>query len=108
MTKDEIDLISKYIERIKIDFPEDDKLFIDLKEYAEAYHKERSGWINVKDRLPDEFENIIVWNGEYVYDDVRIINNGEYWTHVSGYDYDSYRINGVTHWQPLPAPPSND
>jgi len=43
------ELIDKYIERIKIDYPEDDKLMIDLKQFGEQYCEEK-----INELLPSE------------------------------------------------------
>ena len=67
-----------------------------------------SGWVSVKDRLPEPDENVIIWtktgcmkyaqyhedgsiNPWYVYED-----NARAWTNV------------ISHWMPLPEPPEED
>lgn len=58
---------------------------------------ERRGWISVNDRLPDEFIDVLVTDGEKIR--ISCVDS-------SG-TIDSYIIYGeVTHWQPLPDPPA--
>lgn len=59
-------------------------------------------WISVKDRLPEDIINVLIYNPELeggvdvaFYD----INENE-WCGLS-----SYRLIGITHWMPLPEPP---
>lgn len=62
--------------------------------------KERE-WISVKDRLPDEGENVLTYGARPFYD-VFYINrlidkkNGE------------WLYDGVTHWMPLPEKPESE
>ena len=61
-----------------------------------------SNWISVKDRLPEEGENVLTYGARPSYDVVyvnRLIDkkSGE-WL------YGEY----VTHWMPLPQPPTNE
>lgn len=69
-----------------------------------------SQWISVKDELPREGERVLVW-----YDDRPI--RGRYAAPrvmVGSYVVDQLRPEGwngdhrpeITHWMPLPAPPS--
>jgi len=67
-----------------------------------------SGWINVKDRLPDPDEHVLVFNNdEGVFRAYRDSHN-EYpsW---QCYPIGSYAgdgcVFGITHWMPLPQPP---
>ena len=70
-----------------------------------------SNWINVKDQLPPDDESVLV----YVNDNIRIFSyvvsylvdmRAHWWVDESG-DYHSDIADGdVTHWMPLPQPPS--
>ena len=71
---------------------------------ATPAHITQSGWISVKDRLPERFEPVLVCrekNGaphvEQGFKDV-----GDWWK-VYG-----TRTKYVTHWMPLPAPPEKE
>jgi len=46
-------LIDKYIERIKKDYPEDDKLMIDLQNFGKEYHKEQLALTGVVQAKPE-------------------------------------------------------
>jgi hypothetical protein len=63
-------------------------------------------WISVKDRLPEEDEDVIVFTDE----------QGERGIHVASVDEDGvwcpshgdgWMFPTVTHWMPLPAPPTD-
>ena len=62
-----------------------------------------SEWISVKDKLPEEFENVIAFNrrGRGKACDMDIC----WW---NGYSFDrcgKRPYSNVTHWMPLPEPP---
>lgn len=48
-------------------------------------------WISVKDRLPAHPGDVLAYDGQC-------------W--VASYDEDGWRVKGITHWQPLPEPPT--
>lgn len=66
-----------------------------------------SNWISVKERLPDEYEDYLVW----------IVNDEFYAKHPDIMTFETLDktwgphpparkdSNVVTHWQPLPEPP---
>ncbi|HBP5538859.1 DUF551 domain-containing protein [Pseudomonas sp. PI1] len=56
-----------------------------------------SEWISVKDRLPPEDQCVLVW-----------VDGGiEFATQHNSFFVDEFHdLLDVTHWQPLPAPPS--
>lgn len=68
-----------------------------------GYHKQ-SEWISVEERLPSsedlersQFHNFLVANE---FGEVReAVFTGKYFTKLGS------RLNGVTHWMPLPEPP---
>jgi hypothetical protein len=65
-------------------------------------------WTSIKDKMPEltsgQSGPLIVSNGKEVYDDCMYIH-GSFWVHYGGYDNDSFEIDDVTHWMPLPEPP---
>lgn len=57
-------------------------------------------WINAKDRLPKEDDEVLFTCG---HDEIFI---GEYWagnSEIYWYSKDGHRILDVTHWMPLPS-----
>ncbi len=65
-------------------------------------------WISVDERLPDEYEEVLVH-----FADTSFTFVGKMLTTASGvkvfesivYDYCSYRVDSRAYWQPLPPPP---
>lgn len=63
-------------------------------------------WISVKDRLPEEKVNCIVYY-QHAYCD----NDGYWAIGFCFYDGEKFRIDllyNVTHWMPLPEPPKEE
>lgn len=64
-------------------------------------------WISVKDRLPEITEGlstsraVIVWQPEYKNEFCANWNN-RHWQIFGAF---GRIVEGITHWQPLPAPP---
>ena len=71
------------------------------------------GWISVKERLPEESGMVLAWRGICVVPaeywppsdepTLRALRCGFYT--LAG---DNEPMHGVTHWQPLPAPPISE
>jgi hypothetical protein len=57
--------------------------------------------------MPDKGLPIIVTDGNKVYDNTSC-QEGEFWVHWYGYDNDSFKLDNITHWQPLPKPPKTE
>ena len=70
--------------------------------YNAGYRKQE--WISVEERLPEEFETVLVFcdTGVRTFQCVSemIEPNGKRWSAVCGFL--------VTHWMPLPMPPKGD
>ena len=65
-------------------------------------------WINVKDKLPPEEENVILFDGSIVFaGNFHVVHNEPYWGNqgCDGICYGWYEKDAVTHWMPLPKPP---
>lgn len=65
-----------------------------------------SEWIYVKDRLPPQYESVLIAvkeNDKYEVDFGYIDERGE-WTIFSDFDIG----HEITHWMPLPEPPKED
>ena len=56
-------------------------------------------WISVKERLPEKSIDCLIWDD---------LGDGFPFIDVVGYNAEDgvFMFDGVTHWQPLPAPPS--
>lgn len=52
-------------------------------------------WISVKDTLPHEWQDVLVWAHGYASDYIEI----------AVYQDNKFTISGVSHWMPLPSPP---
>lgn len=67
-------------------------------------HYRKTEWISVEERLPKEFETVLVFcdTGVRKFQCVSemIAPNGKRWSAVCGFH--------VTHWMPLPIPPKGD
>lgn len=61
--------------------------------YNAGYSKQ-SEWTSVEERLPEEFDNVLVYDGVVTVDHISV--GGEWWYH---------NHDAVTHWMPLPEPP---
>jgi hypothetical protein len=61
--------------------------------------KKMAEWISVKDRLPEEGANVLIYNKEYLHK--GLIETDYYENNRFRYFRDT-----VTHWMPLPSPPN--
>lgn len=61
----------------------------------------KPGWISVKERLPKDFDQALVYDGDKHYP-IGICHKGE-----SGIWHSdmAYGMGTITHWMPLPEPP---
>jgi hypothetical protein len=58
-------------------------------------------WISVKDRLPPDYQDLLLWDGFIRYRGYRTEEKGFM---IWEGEYNQAR-NTITHWVPLPAPP---
>lgn len=64
------------------------------------------GWISVKDRLPEESGDVLVYNGHFY-----VVSFSKQWEAFNHFDFlgkpdkMAYVMTDVTHWMPLPKPP---
>lgn len=81
-------------------------VYQNLEQALSDFESQPSGWISVKDRLPEPFTDVLGWRG-YRAHVVRCAGNyegnGIGWTTSSnGLSFD---IEKITHWMPLPPAP---
>jgi|KBSMisStandDraft_5_1062788.scaffolds.fasta_scaffold63114_5 hypothetical protein len=62
-------------------------------------------WIDVYDKLPESLEEILFTDGDSVYKGYRFRPSNSDFEWDSWYSITETRIEGVTHWMPLPELP---
>jgi hypothetical protein len=66
-------------------------------------------WISVKDRLPEEYQIILVWDGKKVYPTyLSDWENEEKTSPVFSDIKNDLRISNITHWMRLPEAPKDE
>jgi hypothetical protein len=64
-------------------------------------------WISVKDELPDKDQDVLIYRGNHISDMMYVytyLGNNE-WEDDYGY-WSRTDDEGITHWMPLPTPPT--
>ncbi len=62
-----------------------------------------SNWISVKDRVPEDGQEVDVWQkGIFNWRETNVI-----YEKYDGFYHNNEKLNDVTHWMPLPAPPED-
>lgn len=69
----------------------------------EALEPVPSGWISVKERMPEDWDDVLITNGEFVCR--GYCNNAVWFASSDGGEFDPEEI---THWQPMPEPPKEE
>jgi len=80
-----------------------------LTRYRDGELVEKDRWISVKDRLPDVMKPIDVWINEERWPrrmENCFMDKNQVFCQAQK-DGSWIRIENVTHWQPLPTPPTN-
>ena len=63
----------------------------------------KNNWISVKDRLPKQFESVLLWGNTFDEPEIGYLQSrGGY---RNDYDRNVFTNCSITHWQPLPDPP---
>jgi len=78
-----------------------------MENYAQYYHEAQSGWVDVRDRLPENKQMVLcISSNGNIY--VRKYIRKYILTCINGfYDATKYPLQitlTITHWQPLPPP----
>ena len=85
----------------------DGSIFNDIHNaYEEGYsdgQRNATQWISVEDRLPSNSNRVLVY-GVYRRLETKIVDILRY--QGKNYGWEEQRIFTVTHWMPLPSPPS--
>lgn len=68
-----------------------------------------NGWISVKDRLPDEGEDVLIYCPEFL-EDIRkaFYTEGDFYIEKEDLIVEPAPNGYCTHWQPLPNPPKGE
>lgn len=72
-----------------------------------ALLKAERRWISCKERMPDDYERVLV---ALMYDEVNIgVYNAKIsqWE-IDGLFYSGGKLDWVSHWKPLPEPPEEE
>lgn len=77
-----------------------------------AFTTAHSEWINVKDRLPEEYKDVLCYYEYFRYGDFncmfRTIDRGHYGNGIWGGEAGQGHKNKVLAWMPLPEPPREE
>ena len=68
--------------------------------FKNGYEKGKPKWIPVSERLPEQYETVIGWDGHFM-GEVQHSHNGFVWLDDDGWN----ETAEITHWMPLPEPP---
>jgi hypothetical protein len=65
-------------------------------------------WISVKDRLPDEYEPVLVYDPDVGHGQCVMYACWSVDGWKTEFDFDHHEDHGITHWMPLPTPPKEE
>ena len=95
-TKEELDAIESWLSMYPMAKGQTDAISTILTRYRDGELVEKDRWISVKDRLP-EFGTPILYYRDSI---------GMQTTTWDREEEKYYVMNDITHWQPLPTPPT--
>lgn len=77
--------------------------------YLNFCWSEQTNWISVKDRLPETNQEVLVYRGSHIGDLMNVYTyvGNDKWEDEYGY-WSVTDDEGITHWMPLPAPPTEE
>jgi hypothetical protein len=79
-----------------------------MYEAANEIQRLRHRWIPVTERMPDNGVEVLTWNPTGPYQTVACWVGNEWSSGDCRADaYDRFEEEGITHWMPLPAPPTD-
>lgn len=70
-------------------------------------------WISVKERLPENSDNVLCWLGDVILmgtyhpDKANTKESWAFFFSDNGRQFDGYWQKFLTHWMPLPEPPKD-
>ena len=77
----------------------------DRNQYEKGYMDGKADaaqrWIPVSERLPEQYESVIVWTSDREIGEAEYDGKQFYWTSDDNY-------TNATHWMPLPEPPKEE
>lgn len=96
--------IREWIEENTGYFYDDNRITMDETiDIIHKYTQEQSGWVSVEDRLPDDGEEAyMVTDGRYV--NITVFD----WEESSFLEIANCALVNITHWMPLPLPPTEE
>lgn len=80
--------------------------------FLAGYQAAKPQWISVKDRLPEENQEVLISYGQKPFFLIAFLYHPNHPKKdvkmFCGQNNTNYSLNYVTHWQPLPAPPQEE
>ena len=64
-------------------------------------------WISVKDRLPEQSDFVLAFDGEYVIQNIYFNHNNDEFEDYNSIPCSDFPEN-ITHWMPLPDKPAEE
>lgn len=75
-----------------------------LPKIQELESKQGGDWISVEERLPEKWQDVLVLTWHFHYD--AWLSSSSNWIINNTFHTEEAYANGVTHWKPLPLPPT--
>ena len=94
------EILSKYFAQTTV--PQPSMVLVEkaMTEFAQAYHEDKTRWVECSERLPEMGYIVSTYSKYYGVNNAVWIQKGVWKSNVNNQEY-----QGVTHWQPLPTPP---
>lgn len=98
-------IVIEQLEREKKDLLEERELNDFLRDKAKELEAQAPKWISVEERLPDIDAEVLIYTDEGLYDVAQYSGGERFWT-LERNPVCWVTASGVTHWMPLPEPPT--